>query len=66
MALFTAAEHVAAILRDAGICPDVRNSDSLDFHDLSITQIKALMADAFRAGALVGKWDAENAKRVGG
>lgn len=47
--------HIAAILRSNCIHPEVRNSDSLDFHDLSITHIRKLMREAFLAGVAAAK-----------
>ena len=33
---------------------ETRNSDSLDFHDVAVWQIKKALEDAFRAGMEVG------------
>lgn len=46
---------VSAILESNGIHPEVRCSDALDFHDLSVTSLRSMLAAAYRAGAASAK-----------
>lgn len=43
---------------------DVRNSDQLDFYDLSVGSIKAALDASYEAGRLTGSKDATNGKHL--